>query len=113
MRRQLTSMALMTVGVLALIFGLAVGPAPTTASARPLLQPSPRPTLQPTPDFTQNTPTPLPPTAAPATTVPTAPPAPGEESGGNQSVPTPVPPGRVTGTVIDLRTNAPAPNKLV
>ena len=108
MRRQLTSMALMTVGVLALIFGLAVGPAPTTASARPQLQPSPRPTLQPTPDFTQNTPTP-----PPATTVPTAPPAPVEETGGNQSVPTPVPPGRVTGTVIDLRTNAPAPNKLV
>jgi len=90
----------MTLGVLALIFGMTIGPAPIPASASPALQPSPRPTLQPTPDLTQLTPTPTPPPPVVETDVP-------------EREPTAVPMGRVTGTVIDLRTNAPAANKLV
>lgn len=104
MRRQLTSLALMACGVLALIFGMTIGPTPSPAAAMPALQPSPRPTLQPTPDFA---------TATPTSEVPTTVPPPVDEPAGKDSVPTPQPLGRVTGTVIDLRTNAPAPNKLV
>lgn len=107
MRRQMTSYVLMICGTLALVLSFTMAPAATPAAAMPALQPSPRPTLQPTPDF-QPVPT--------ATPLPAETPVPGvPEESGNDSPPAPtaVPMGRITGTIIDLRTNAPAPNKLV
>ncbi|MCS6883294.1 MAG: hypothetical protein RMK84_19420 [Oscillochloridaceae bacterium] len=83
MQRQIVSVTLMLCGAILLMLGMVVVPAPA-AVAGPALQPSPRPPLEPT-----------------------APPE------GGLPAPTPVPYGRVTGTIIDLRTGAPAPGKLV
>lgn len=107
MRRQMMSFALMICGTLALMVSFTMAPAATPAAAMPALQPSPRPTLQPTPDFQPvPSPTPLP----AETPVPGVPDEPRNDS---PPAPTAVPMGRITGTIIDLRTNAPAPNKLV
>lgn len=84
MRRQIASVTLMLCGAILLMLGMVVVPAPVPVAAGPALQPSPRPPLEPT--------------------------APAE---GGLPAPTPVPYGRVTGTIIDLRTGAPAPGKLV
>jgi hypothetical protein len=84
MRRQIASVTLMLCGAILLMLGMVVVPAPVPVAAGPALQPSPRPPLDPT-----------------------APPE------GGLPAPTPIPYGRVTGTVIDLRTGAPAPGKLV
>ncbi|MCX7789653.1 MAG: hypothetical protein N2378_03355 [Chloroflexaceae bacterium] len=84
MRRQVASVTLMLCGAILLVLGMVVVPAPAPVVAGPALQPSPRPPLEPT--------------------------APAE---GGLPAPTPVPYGRVTGTIIDLRTGAPAPGKLV
>lgn len=77
MRRQIASFSMMVLGVLALMVGFTMVPAPTPAAAGPMLQPSPRPTLQPTAD-----------------SIPS-------------DKPKQVQYGRVTGTVIDQRTGAP------
>lgn len=118
MRRQMMSLALVIGGALILLLGAVIGPAPLPVSAMPALQPSPRPTLEPTPDLrtatsVPATATPVPTTAtrAPVATA-TAVPSEDDDDGGSRE-PTAVPYGRVTGTVIDLRTNAPAPNILV
>ncbi len=84
MRRQVVSVTLMLCGAIMLVLGMVVVPAPAPVVAGPALQPSPRPPLEPT-----------------------APPE------GGLPAPTPIPYGRVTGTIIDLRTGAPAPGKLV
>ncbi len=84
MRRQIASVTLMLCGAILLMLGMVVVPTPVSVVAGPALQPSPRPPLDPT-----------------------APPE------GGLPAPTPIPYGRVTGTVIDLRTGAPAPGKLV
>ena len=84
MRRQIASVTLMLCGAILLMLGMVVVPAPVPVAAGPALQPSPRPPLDPT-----------------------APPE------GGLPAPTPIPYGRVTGTIIDLRTGAPAPGKLV
>lgn len=89
MRHNMISFALMVCGVLALALGMVVAPSPTPAAAMGAAQapqPSPRPTLEPTPDVIPN-----------------------DDDDG----PAPVLFGRITGTVIDTRTGAPAPNKLV
>lgn len=78
MRRQIASFSMIVLGVLALMVGFTMVPAPTPVSAGPMLQPSPRPTLQPTAD-----------------TIPSDKPKQAQY-------------GRVTGTVIDQRTGAPA-----
>ncbi len=83
MRRQLTGLTLVLVGLVALSFGLTLGLAPTPAAAKPALQPWTRPTL-----------------------VPTA-----EPSG--DGTPKPAAPGRITGTVIDVRTGAPVSGQQV
>ncbi|MFQ3663783.1 MAG: hypothetical protein SNJ69_15500 [Chloroflexaceae bacterium] len=84
MRRQVVSVTLMLCGAIMLVLGMVVVPAPVPVVAGPALQPSPRPPLEPT--------------------------APADEG---MPAPTPIPYGRVTGTIIDLRTGAPAPGKLV
>ncbi len=107
MQRQMTSYVLMICGTLALVFGFTMAPLATPAAAMPALQPSPRPTLQPTPDFQPA------PTTTPLPAETPIPGTPGENTNNTPATPTPIPMGRVTGTIIDLRTNDPAPNKLV
>lgn len=85
MRRQILSLVLMLGGAFLLVIGFVITPAPTHVAAGPVLQPSPRPPIPPT----------------------------DEPGGGWPPTPTPIPYGRITGTVIDLRTGAPAPNRLV
>lgn len=77
MRRQMSSFALMVCGIIALVGGFTMLPAPVSVAAQ-AVQPSPRPTLQPTAELRQN-----------------------------DRKPTAVVPGRLTGTIIDLRTHAP------
>jgi len=77
MRRQLSSIALVVCGIMALVGGLTMMLSPVAVAAQ-APQPSPRPTLQPTPDLRHRA-----------------------------EGPTAVPLGRLTGTVIDLRTGAP------
>lgn len=97
MRRQVFSIVLMVLGMIALVLGFSAVPGVSPAAAAPLLQPSPRPTIPPPPPPPTEEPTAIVPTTAPGTPEPG-----GNGGGGGDGDSSPAPQtGRITGTVID------------